>query len=465
MIRPTSLLIISAAGLAAIAAIAVAPRSSGAAAAGFARSVAPATLPLRRAHRPMATGAGDGAYPEGELLAFGGALYGTTSAGGLGYGTVFKLTPAKTGFVESVIYRFKGGADGAYPSTQPIADKLGNLYGVTSGDDTATDFGTAYELQPTKTGYAEKVLYRFRGYPDAAFPLSKLYGDATGHLFGVSFEGGTDTNCQDNNGNYGCGAVFELTPGPKGYTERVIDPFASAADGLAASGGLIADAKGDLYGMTQSGGAADGSGVGNAYVLIPVKGAYAHRNFFVFRGYPAPYQPLGELYADARGVLYGTTILGGASAACGAGIGCGAVFSLTRTTKGYELAVLHSFTFGKDGAYPEESVVGGGGGALFTTTFGGGGTKCRDSGGNLQGCGTAVRLLPAKSGYTETVIYAFKGGSDGATPEASVLVGPGGVLYGTTSGQDVASDYGTVYALTPTKTGTYVETVLYRFKG
>src|SRR5580704_426877 len=79
----------------------------------------------------------DGAQPNGALVSDGaGNFYGTTSSGGLNpcspqilyCGTVFKTTLGQDGsWTESVIYEFKGGSDGAYPSSSLIFDGSGNL--------------------------------------------------------------------------------------------------------------------------------------------------------------------------------------------------------------------------------------------------------------------------------------------------------------------------------------------------
>ncbi len=62
----------------------------------------------------------------------GEALYGTTYYGGThGAGAVFKLTPAGSGYSESVLHSFAGGSDGAQPMATLVADKQGTLYGST----------------------------------------------------------------------------------------------------------------------------------------------------------------------------------------------------------------------------------------------------------------------------------------------------------------------------------------------
>lgn len=59
-----------------------------------------------------------------------GNLYGTTVDGGaFGHGTVFKLSASGQ---QTVLYTFRGGADGARPAAALIRDGSGNFYGTTS---------------------------------------------------------------------------------------------------------------------------------------------------------------------------------------------------------------------------------------------------------------------------------------------------------------------------------------------
>ncbi|HEY1637662.1 MAG TPA: choice-of-anchor tandem repeat GloVer-containing protein, partial [Rhizomicrobium sp.] len=90
----------------------------------------------------------DGSHPQADLfIDSSGVLYGTTTAGGIGgnMGTVFKIVP---GGKEKVLHAFSGGAaDGAQPSGGVIADKQGNLYGLTAGGG-ANGLGVVYKLAP-----------------------------------------------------------------------------------------------------------------------------------------------------------------------------------------------------------------------------------------------------------------------------------------------------------------------------
>jgi hypothetical protein len=174
---------------------------------------------------------------------------------------------------------------------------------------------------------------------------------------------------------------------------------------------------------------------------------------------------VGGLIADATGALYGTTDFGG-----GTGCSCGTVFKLTppATSGGpWTETVLYSFTGGSDGAFPN-GLIADASGALYGI-LGGGGTGCR--------CGTVFKLTPpttAGGSWTETVLYSFTGGADGASPEAGVIADATGALYGTTveGGGTVCAPLpvpgcGTMFKLTPPGAtgGPWTETVLHSFAG
>jgi uncharacterized repeat protein (TIGR03803 family) len=127
--------------------------------------------------------------------------------------------------------------------------------------------------------------------------------------------------------------------------------------------------------------------------------------------------------------LYGTTQFGGKD-------DLGTVFSVHAKT-GKE-AVLHSFTGGSDGEAPMAGLLKVGG-LLYGTTVAGGNQNC------YGGCGTVFSIDPSSG--TETVLYAFQGGNDGAQPQAG-LINVGGTLYGTTTGFDAPSRTGAVFSLT-----------------
>ena len=103
--------------------------------------------------------------------------------------------------------------------------------------------------------------------------------------------------------------------------------------------------------------------------------------------------------------------------------------------------VLHRFKGGRDGSAPSAGLIPDKAGNLYGTTASGGTGECQG------GCGTAFELSPASGGgWTETVLYRFTGGSDGAGPEAGLIFDPAGNLYGTTI-YGGSSDNGTIFQL------------------
>ncbi|MGC2111635.1 MAG: choice-of-anchor tandem repeat GloVer-containing protein [Candidatus Korobacteraceae bacterium] len=106
--------------------------------------------------------------------------------------------------------------------------------------------------------------------------------------------------------------------------------------------------------------------------------------------------------------------------------------------------VIHSFTGGNDGAYPAAGLITDRAGNLYGTASGGGlgGNGCIVPG----GCGTAFRLKPSGTGWLFTPLYQFHGGTnDGGSPEARMVFGPDGRLYGTTVGGGANHDCGNNY--------------------
>jgi uncharacterized repeat protein (TIGR03803 family) len=178
---------------------------------------------------------------------------GTFNCGFLNCGVVFKLDSTGT---ETVLHDFTGGADGASPVAGLIQDPAGNLYGTTpyGGDLSAfggLGCGVVFKLDPTGK---ETVLYTFRGGADGCQPRAALVRDPEGNLYGTTTQ--TATPCPP------CGVVFKLDMSGK---ETVLHSFAGP-DGRQVDVGLIRDANGDLYGVTEEGGASD---QGVVFRLIP----------------------------------------------------------------------------------------------------------------------------------------------------------------------------------------------------
>lgn len=157
---------------------------------------------------------------------------------------------------------------------------------------------------------------------------------------------------------------------------------------------------------------------------------------------------------NVGGTLFGTTV--GVLAQSGLSGPSGTVFEFDPAT--HVETVLYRFSGGSDGEGPEAGLLNVGG-TLYGTTNLGGGMGC----GGL-GCGTVFEFNPATQ--VGTVLYRFSGGSDGANPEASLIL-VGGTLYGTTAagggtGCFMGLGCGTAFAINP---ATGDETLLHTFDG
>ena len=144
--------------------------------------------------------------------------------------------------------------------------------------------------------------------------------------------------------------------------------------------------------------------------------------------------PYARLSEGHDGGLYGTTYYGGS------GIGYGTVFKLNKDGSGY--SVLHSFqSSGGDGQNPYAGVLEGSDGALYGTTEQGGSGRL----------GTVFKLNKDGSGYT--VMHKFQDlNDDGYYPEAGLVEGSDGSLYGTTMGGGSGGG-GTVFKLSKSGSG------------
>lgn len=355
-------------------------------------------------------GGTDGRYPQASLTSGrNGALYGTTTGGGssncgFGCGVVFKLTPTRSSYSETVLYRFQGGSDGANPQSSLVGGN-GVLYGTTFSG--GSGWGTIYKLTPSKSGYVETVVHTFQNGVDGADPSGGLLLGKRGEFFGTTAGGGSPS---------GHGTVFKLTVSGSHYMVGILHTFqGEPTDGNSPTGNLLADANGDLFGVTVDGGP---SNIGTVFKLTPSHGRYVES---VIHGFGSARNdgagPYGGLVADANGGLYGTTNYGGK-------FNMGTVFELVPAGSIYTEHILHSFRGGSDGAGPTSSVTMAQNGVIYGDTASGG----------TSGCGTVFRLTPFRAGYLEKVVYNFKcfsGGGDGGSPEDGLIADSAGSLYGT----------------------------------
>ncbi len=247
-----------------------------------------------------------------------GNLYGTSEAGGGsgscygGCGTVYRLTPSSNGWTETVLHAFGFGNDGSQPTRNIVLDHEGNIYGTTTGGGLYGN-GAVFELERTESGYAEQVLYNFRGGPDGSLPTG-LIADQSGNLYGATSGGGLR----------GGGTVYELSPNGEGWNFRVIYSFAGGFGFEGPYAALFMDTTGNLYGTTWSDGP---NNKGYVFKLSRGNDGWTFADLHDFTGGADGANPSGQLTMDAAGNLYGTTYDGG-NPSCEM-YGCGVVFEIT----------------------------------------------------------------------------------------------------------------------------------------
>jgi uncharacterized repeat protein (TIGR03803 family) len=364
------------------------------------------------------------------------ALFVALFAGMVGSASVQPASAAEAGtFKEKVLYSFcsQGSCGDGYHPNGGLIDVNGVLYGTTYGGGLCNALpgcGTVFSFDPAMG--AEKVLYFFctqQNCADGQSPVARLI-HVKGILYGTTYYGGGQA-CE-----YGCGTVFSLDLGTG--SETVLHSFCrklNCSDGAYPSSGLK-DVNGRLYGTTYRGGT---GGRGTVFSIDPGTGKEkVLYSFCVQQNCTDGSDPQADLIDANGGILYGTTVSGGA-------YGYGTVFSVDPSTGAEK--VLHSFR-GADGQYPEAGLLDVHG-TLYGTTLRGGAERC---------CGTVFSLDPGTG--TEKVLYSFAGGMDGSQPMAS-LIDVNGTLYGTTF-VGAGSQWGTVFSVDP---GTGAESVLHSFCG
>lgn len=330
----------------------------------------------------------------------------------------------------------------------------------------------------------ERVLYSFKKSADGWQPLSSLALDSEGSVYGTTKLGGANN----------LGTVFALALSPAGYTERILHSFADPPDGFYPNAGVSLDSKGTLYGTTPLG----GTYYGTVFELLPSGSSYVEKIVHSFNPFSNGdgASPYAGVTIGSNGVLYGTASAGG--------YGAGMIFILKPSGSGYGqtgfafgegnngaapyggVILKNGFLFGttsqggrgnfgtvfqvkatdttgapikihsfsgSNGASPQSSLVLGKNGTLYGTTV---------NGGSANG-GTVFRLERYNRRWIETVLYSFTGSADGTHPHGAPLLGDNGIIYGTAAAGGVHGN-GVVFALAPSGTG-YAERTVYSFKG
>jgi uncharacterized repeat protein (TIGR03803 family) len=370
-------------------------------------------------------GGGEGASPyDGVIGDTAGNLYGTNWEGGElpgssaeGFGTVFMVDASGNLLT---LHTFAGPpTDGAGPSGPLTRDSAGNLYGTTASGgngDHQAGFGTVFKLDAAGN---ETVLHHFTGGEGGVEPAGGVLRDSHGNLYGVSASGGLPCPNPD-----GCGTVFRLDPDG---TFTTLHRFAAdGTEGTRPSSGLIADAAGNLYGVT-SGWPLGGNGSGNGRgIVFRIDSAGVFTVLYDFSTDSVAAHPMGPLMRDDAGNLYTVTATGGDEDG-------GTIFKLDPEG---EMSILHEFgrtdplggfpiSDDPGGTFPLAGLVGDPAGIVYGTTWSGG-----------DALGIVYRFDMQSHAFD--VLLTFTD-AQGGSVEAPLLHDSAGVLYGTTPrGGDLA---------------------------
>lgn len=338
------------------------------------------------------------------LLDTNGNLYGTTYWGGTnGYGTVFEFG---TNGSLATLFAFSASS-GAQPLGGLLQDAAGTLYGTAYNGGPAEN-GTVFRLSTNGVCTNLVVFDSVNG----AYPCAGLLPGANGLLYSTAKIGGAN--------GAAAGVVFAVSTNGVVFTNLATFNSTNGAD---PTGGLIADAGGNLYGTTYYGGTYN---YGTVFRLDTNQVVTTLATF----NYTNGAWPNCTLVLDSAGYLWGTTVGGGG------GLEAGTIFRVpTNAPPGNLPAAFATFT-GPNGSIPSAGLTLGPDGAFYGTTEAGG----------ENNFGVVFRV--STSGVI-TDLVSFAGGN-GAYPVAALISGGNGVFYGTTSGSafNETVGNGTVFRVT-----------------
>ena len=264
-----------------------------------------------------------GDYPQGSIAFDGnGDLYGSTTNAGLGSGVAFELIPSRSSmWSEEVLTPHVG-----LPVGGVVNDPFGNVYGTDTVGGVYNE-GSVFELSPGRSGWQITDIYSFvipcGMYCGGAQPGSLTIAKE-GDLFGFAGDAGIQA-CH----GFSCGTVFEMIKSGGTWKEKTLYEFQNFADGWGPGWGAPAfDSSGNIYGMTEGGGR---FGFGTVFKLSRVNGGWKKSTLYSFPGGLGGQEPIGGgVVVDRNGNIFGTTYYGGkiGGKTCKTQ-GCGIVFEIT----------------------------------------------------------------------------------------------------------------------------------------
>ena len=352
----------------------------------------------------------EGANPYGDLLESGGKFYGMTRNGGSsGGGILFEYDPNGSGGGTLTVKHNFDNTNGSRPEGSLVAFD-GKFYGLTAGGGSNGD-GVLFEYDPSGGG-TYSVKHHFVNATGAGPNGSLLVSG--GKFYGMTYDGGSN----------GRGVLFEYDPAGGGTGIYTVKHHFATATGADPNGSLI-EIGGIFYGMTRYG----GSGIsGVIFEYNPATGAYKVKHHFADA---TGREPTGSL-TTSGGKIYGMTLYGGSN-------GGGVLFEYAPIGGG-TYSVKHHFDF-PNGAIPYGSLLVSGG-KLYGMTVGGGSNQD----------GVLFEYDPAISGSSAYTVKHHFTYTTGSEPYGS-LIESDGKFYGmTTTGGNLTG--GVVFEYDPAGGGT-----------
>jgi uncharacterized repeat protein (TIGR03803 family) len=238
-------------------------------------------------------GTTNGSYPYGSLIqASNGKLYGMTYMGGTSdFGVLFEYDLTTSTYTKKVDFI---GTNGKYPfGCSLVQANNGKLYGMTTYGGTSS-LGVLFEFDPSTSVYTKKI--DFTGTANGSNPRGSLVKTASGKLYGMTSQGGTNS----------IGVIFVYNPTTSSYT-RLLN-FAGTSNGSTPYGSLIQASSGKLYGMTSLGGS---NSLGILFEFDTTTNTLSKKLDFAATANGS--NPYGSLMQSANSKLYGVTFQGGSS--------------------------------------------------------------------------------------------------------------------------------------------------------
>lgn len=333
-----------------------------------------------------------GCKPNGDLVqASNGKLYGMAFAGGAdNLGTLFEYDPLLDTCIKKL--DFNGANLGAAPEGSLVMASNGKFYGMTSQGG-MNNKGVLFEYDPLTQTYIKKK--NFSGAGNGSDPYGSLVQASNGKLYGMTSSGGINN----------LGVIFEYDFVTEILSKKI--DFDGLNYGSNPYSSLMQASNGNLYGMTNMGGATD---QGVLFAYDPVSDTVVKKFDFNSASYGS--NPNGSLMQAQNGKLYGMAFNGGINDK-------GVLFEYDQINNVY--TKLFDFDGTNYGSYPDGSLLQATNGKLYAVTVKGG----------TNNMGAFFEYDPAT--YTFAKKFDFDGVNNGRAPIGSLIQAYGGRIYGMTN--------------------------------